>query len=388
MKAFSIFEQKLIKSGLADSNNPPLMGFLDAEKTWNQTDKNHRLYSAILDNHRINSILSFVPAEPYKSIIMYLSEISGTCIYPDDCETRTFLHDLPVISSPEYDALSYALKKRKGVIVKNGEIVTTGTVSIEQAFVSASSICFACFIKFYSDYLKALKLNTVTPKFRNLFNRLRQHQENEHINEEILQQNIFESEETVLKAINEAGRATVNNRLVDSYFGNISALYNNTLYISQTGSSMDNLPHHIDPCKLDGSSCAGITASSELPAHMETVRRTKAQTILHGHPRFSVIMSMDCDNRDCPKNVQCHLNCPVKREVCGVPIVPGEVGTGKYGLCNTVPAALKEGDAVIVYGHGVFATGEKDFNKPYNTLVTIENNCRKEYFSRIDAIEN
>ena len=172
---------------------------------------------------------------------------------------------------------------------------------------------------------------------------------------------------------------------MDSYFGNISYCNETTLYISQTGSSLDALPGCVDPCPLDGSSCAPITASSELSAHLDIVKRTGAKAILHGHPKFSVILSMDCDI-ECESKSECHKVCPHSRSVRGIPIVSGEVGTGRYGLCHTVPKAVEKGGGVIVYGHGVFTTGQTDFNEAFKKLVEIENACRNEYFVKMGLL--
>jgi ribulose-5-phosphate 4-epimerase/fuculose-1-phosphate aldolase len=137
---------------------------------------------------------------------------------------------------------------------------------------------------------------------------------------------------------------------------------------------------------MDGSSCAGLTASSELTAHREIIIGTGRRAVLHGHPRFAVIMSMDCDVADCPADGDCHRRCPRAREAAGVPVASGEVGTGRFGLCHTVPAALKTADGVIVYGHGVFATGRIDFTDAFETLQSIEHRCREAYFQRLSAL--
>jgi ribulose-5-phosphate 4-epimerase/fuculose-1-phosphate aldolase len=92
---------------------------------------------------------------------------------------------------------------------------------------------------------------------------------------------------------------------------------------------------------------------------------------------------MDCDQDECPERGFCHLRCPRRRLAAGVPIVPGEVGTGRYGLCRTVPPVLQEHPAAIVYGHGVFAAGGEDFNDAFGRLLAIENGCREEYFRRV-----
>jgi ribulose-5-phosphate 4-epimerase/fuculose-1-phosphate aldolase len=181
---------------------------------------------------------------------------------------------------------------------------------------------------------------------------------------------------------------------VDSYFGNISYRLGDTILISQTGSSLDELGPCIDPCRMDGSSCAGITASSEYSAHKAVYEAEgNARAILHGHPRFSVILSLDCERLDCPRLGECHRACDTPRAVTDptggldVPIVPGEVGTGPFGLCNTLPQALvgTAGDrrGAIVYGHGLFTLGAVDFRDAFATLMDVEHFCRAEYFRRV-----
>jgi len=193
----------------------------------------------------------------------------------------------------------------------------------------------------------------------------------------------FQKREDVYRAVAQAGRLTVEHRLVDSFFGNVSVKWGDTLFISQTTSSLDELEGCIDPCPLDSSACTSITASSEFSAHMGILRHTGMNAILHGHPKFSVIMSMDCEKEDCASRGYCHIRCPEKRFICDIPIVPGEVGTGPYGLCNTLPPAMQNSRGVIVWGHGLFTVSEKDFNGAFRNLLSIERMCREEYFRQI-----
>ena len=95
---------------------------------------------------------------------------------------------------------------------------------------------------------------------------------------------------------------------------------------------------------------------------------------------------MDCEHPACELNGECHRKCPRDREVCGIPVVPGEVGKGPYGLWKTVPDAIRGKPGVIVYGHGLFTTGNTDFNTPFQQLIRIENECRREYVNRIDLL--
>ena len=95
---------------------------------------------------------------------------------------------------------------------------------------------------------------------------------------------------------------------------------------------------------------------------------------------------MDCDPKEkaiCAHRDHCHIRCPKKRFVNQVPIVPGEVGTGPTGLCNTLPKAFGKSSHVIVYGHGVFTLGKDDFSQAFATLLEVETNCRIIYFKKV-----
>jgi ribulose-5-phosphate 4-epimerase/fuculose-1-phosphate aldolase len=387
---------KLADAGLVAPEDAYLAG-LDDELVWSRApvDPVRRgVLEGLFDALNINSLCCAVPAEPFRGIVAYLAREAGrqgwetAAIQPQDCETRTFLHDLPVVAEFSTSALAAALKRRKTVLVHDPDgpptIVTYGSVSPEQAFVFFSSVCFSCFVKFFVDFLQAAKQGRVEPAFRAAFEAARSRLAPYPSQAPSLARAPFPDSEAIYAALREAGRKTVEYGLVDSYFGNISYLSDGILYISQTGSSLDELEGRVDPCPLDDSSTVGLTASSELSAHVETLARTGLRALLHGHPRFSVILSMDCDEPDCPTRGECHLRCPAKRAACGAPIAPGEVGTGQYGLCHTLPAAMEQNGAAIVYGHGLFVAGPKDFNEPFARLLGVESACREEYFRRVD----
>ncbi len=380
------YAQKLVDAGLAAPDDL-LVGGMDAQAVWNRQTPESEALLPLMQALGYNSLVYANPAQPYADILQFLAARSNGSICPQDCETRTFLHDLPVIRQMTPEALLPGLKARKGVIVapegQRPAILTYGTVSPEQAFVTFCSICFACFVKFFSDYLVAYKSGLVEPDMLRAMELVAAKLPAMPQESPRLRKGPFHSRQDVYAAMQEAGRATVSYGLVDSYFGNISCLYDGTLYISQSGSSLDELEGYIDPVPMDGSSCTGLTASSELSAHMEALRRSGRRLILHGHPRFTVILSMDCSRTDCDLRGECHIKCAHKRDVLGVPVVPGEVGTGQYGLCNTLPPALEDHPAAIVYGHGLFAMADDDYNQAFAQLLQTELACCKEYFSRI-----
>ncbi len=379
-----------------------MIGGLDDTLVWNRTADEISVLEDVFKGLNINSLVFLRPKEPYASLIRFLAESalksthkSFGLIQPKDCETRTFLHDLPVIKEFNAEQIVRVLKKRKSVIIAPGKniknfkgpaIIAHGLVSPEQGFVTISSVCFASFIKFFTDYLDAFQTGVATDDAHDLFDAVIPYLEPIQKKLPEFIPSPFPNEETVYSAIIEAGQKIVEYGLVDSFFGNVSFFWNKTLYISQTGSSLDELRGCIDPVPLDNSTSAGITASSELSAHLETISRTGCKAILHGHPKFSVILSMDCDPVEkaaCAFNEQCHIKCPKKRFVASTPIVPGEVGTGPFGLCNTLPSALEQTNSAIVYGHGLFTTGKNNFSEAFTTLLEVENLCRNIYFKKI-----
>lgn len=382
-KLIKKYAAKLVQNGLAEEGFP-LVGAIDADIFWNRRDKLCDIMERIFNRLNIASLIFSRPIEPYKSIIDYLAHNNEGIIYPRDCETRTFLHDLPVAGSFDESGLISALEQRKCVIIRGEGVVTIGGINPEQAFVVFSSVCFACFVKFFSDYLNDARKGCLTHEQQKIYNKVKGYLKPVRRFDNSLIRGPFKDQNEVYTAIIEAGRRVVEYRLVDSFFGNISCLFNGKLYISETGSSLDELQGAIDPCPLDGSSSVGITASSEFSAHRGIILKTGCNTILHGHPEFSVIISMDCDMNGCGHKDVCHSRCPHKRYFNDIPIVSGEVGTGPFGLCNTVPEAMEKNSGVIVYGHGVFVTGANDFNEPFSRMLDIENACKKEYFNRVE----
>jgi ribulose-5-phosphate 4-epimerase/fuculose-1-phosphate aldolase len=379
------YADKLVRSGLAEAG-APLLGARDAELIWNREDEIRPLIEKIFAGLHTSSLLFAQPAEPYRTAVDFLARTAPSGVLrPEDTETRTFLHDLPVVTTLEAEKMIQVLKKRKCAILPGRGIIACGTVSPEQAFVTFSSACFACFVKFFADVLRDVRACSSSPGQQAAFRQAVEHLDPPAQRVSPLLLGPFRDEATVLTAMKEAGKATVDCGLVDSYFGNISCLFEDILYISQTGSSLDELQGCIDPVPLDGSSCAGITASSELSAHRAIVARGTCRTILHGHPKFSVVLSLACEEKNCEVGLkrQCHLCCPRPRRAAGVPIVPGEVGTGSHGLCHTVPPALADSRGVIVYGHGVFTVGRTDFNEAVSSLLEIEKGCREEYFASL-----
>ena len=368
---------KLASDGSADAASTAILA-KDDELLGEGSEALLDFGSALIEQLNIISLVVAQPPLPLIEVLLARIPAAAAEIVPQDTETRTFLHDIPVVRReqllPGNQQILDLLGQRKGILVEGIGIIATGSVTVEQAYINYSSVYHALFVKLMLSLLTDPQPPTeaewlqLQPLWQQLDNDIPSQSED-------LVPGPFYDRETILAAMDQVGKRTVALRLVDSFFGNISFFIDNSLYISQTGASLDELPGCIDFVPNDNSSTAGITASSELIAHRAIYERGNAKTILHGHPKFSVVLSLFCQEADC-KITDCWKNCDKVRYLNQVPVVAGEVGAG--GLARRVPPVIDDGIAVV-YGHGVFATGEKDFRAPLQEMIEVENWCRKEY---------
>ncbi len=326
------------------------------------------------------ALVLYEPSLPFYNFIIK-KVTCGNTIVPTDTETRTFLHDIPFIRKAESDdklttRLTEMLGKRKGVMVENLGIITVGPVTLEQAYINASSLFHAVFVKYLLDLQQC---GFSSEKEREEFNDFKQHWLKPLIYPDPpFRTGLLMNPKDIYNEMTRTGSEMVKAHLVDSAFGNISCKSGDVIYISQTGASLDALDDCIDPVPLDNSSTCGITASSELLAHRLIYEQMGDGVILHGHPKFSIIMSMLCDNTECTEE-ECWNRCPVVRTCRDVPIVSGEIGAG--GLAEKISPVIRDSGRVIVFGHGVFTSG-RNFNEAFEALLQTEVACREEYFHR------
>ena len=335
------------------------------------------VFTEVFSGLNVAALLFARPTLPFADLLVARTDPGVDRLMPKDSETRTFLHDIPIIRKQEWfrkpkaalaEKIIRCLRERKAVVIQELGVVASGGVTVEQAYIGYSTIFHTTFVKYLLDLLtEGFKL----PGEREAFEEFKKTWIRP-IDLDGLQFSLGPLEsnaecgmrngrkKAIYEEICRVGRYTVEKGLVDSFFGNISYFDGTTIYISQTASSLDELEGQIDPVPLDYSSTAGLSASSELPAHKAIYLSTDYHAVLHGHPKFSVILSMHCTEEDCDIE-DCGKSCRRKREACGVPIVPGEVGAG--GLAKTVRVAIK------------------DFRDAFLKMVDVENKCREEYFS-------
>lgn len=344
-----------------------------------------RIAEGVLARLNCLALCAAKPSLPFADFLVARSPENDTAIVPRDTETRTFLHDIPFIRASELgddpaSRIAELLGSRKGVIVEGVGIIANGALTVEQAFINWSSVFHSTFVKYLEDLLTE---GFRFPEEREAFHQFR----TEWLRPLTADGLSFRTgpltvHGEILDEMATVGRYTVERGLVDSFFGNISCRNGEMIYISQTASSLDELEGCIDPVPFLNSSTTGITASSELAAHRRIYETSDALTILHGHPKFAVVMSMLCEETNCPV-VDCWRDCDKVRMMGGTPVVAGEIGAG--GLAKRVPPVIVGPGRALVYGHGVFTIGRQDFEEAFRSLVEVENWCRNEYFRRIDA---
>ena len=350
----------------------------------NREDEWLPVFTEVMNGLDVTALLFAQPTLPFADLLVQRADPKADRLVPKDSETKVYLHDIPFIRKAEWEKgpksglvgkIVGCLRERKAVIIQGLGVVSSGSVTVEQAFIGFSTIFHTTFVKYLLDLLTDGFRLTDERRHLDGFRKLWPRQQ--ELADLTFTPGPIRDEDAIIREICRVGRYTVEKGYVDSFFGNISYFDGRTIFISQTASSLDELEGHIDPVPLDGSSTSGLSASSELPAHRGIYAGSKYHAILHGHPKFSVVMSMHCEERNCEIE-DCNRFCNRNRSACGVPIVAGETGAG--GLAKSVPRALKESGVCIVYGHGIFSAGELDFQDAFMKMANVENRCREAYF--------
>ncbi|MHC1569912.1 MAG: aldolase [Candidatus Syntropharchaeales archaeon] len=170
------------------------------------------------------------------------------------------------------------------------------------------------------------------------------------------------------------GRKMVVSGLVDSHFGNVSKRVGDRMFISTTGSMLDELEGEIVSVPIDTAipDEMDIIASSEVNLHRRVYDETSALSILHGHSRYAVALSMisGAGSLIVPRDSE---SLYLLHEI---PVVGGGVGSDE--LAESVASALKDNKATIAEGHGTFARGST-VDEAFVVLSSVEHACCVKY---------
>jgi L-fuculose-phosphate aldolase len=161
---------------------------------------------------------------------------------------------------------------------------------------------------------------------------------------------------------------------VTAHGGNLSIRSGNYMWITRHACSLENLrPEDVVKVPVDKPSSYDIIASTETPVHREIYRRTGNLVVMHAHPPFSVALSFFIDELVPIDSEGYHvLRC--------VPVVEGRPGSPT--LANEVASKLMGYWAVIVRGHGVFASS-KFIDHTYQILCMVEHSAKLLYLKSL-----
>jgi len=179
-----------------------------------------------------------------------------------------------------------------------------------------------------------------------------------------------------MKELIHYGKKMVQSGLVDSHFGNVSKRVGDKMLISTTGSMLDELEGQIVEVPINEESSIDMVASTLIGTHRMIYQRTSALALLHGHPKFCVIISLLYDEADVIKPEDMES----KYILHEIPIVEGAEGTVE--LAENVSRALSDHKAVIIRDHGAFTRGAT-VDEAFVYLSCVEHACKVKYFTDI-----
>lgn len=170
------------------------------------------------------------------------------------------------------------------------------------------------------------------------------------------------------------GKKIVEQQLATSFFGNLSVMVGEDIFITKTGSMLDELSKgDVVKVHLSNQSEQDRLASSELIVHRMIYKNTDALAVMHTHSLYSILMG----NTD-PFYLEIDTG-EILPFLNKVPIVSGK--SGSLELALVVSNALKSYNLAIVKDHGVFAKG-KDLRECYVYVSALEHYCKYNFLKR------
>ncbi len=167
------------------------------------------------------------------------------------------------------------------------------------------------------------------------------------------------------------GKKLIQAGLTSSRFGNISLLDGDKIFITCTGSMLDELDEDgVVEVDLRSSCPEDAIASSEICVHRAVYQCTSHQAIVHTHSPYVVAASLLEAREVLP------LDSEGRIFLGPMPIVAG--GMGSSALAIAVSFALQDHKACIARGHGVFAVG-RGLKEAYTAAAMAEHSAQVGY---------
>jgi len=173
--------------------------------------------------------------------------------------------------------------------------------------------------------------------------------------------------------IRKYGQKLVAYGLNHSHFGNISVRLGNKLFITKSGSLLDEIDEQmVVGVPLEKAADFDANASTETVVHRKIYLKTTAGAVIHVHSPFVTIESMLSNS-----SVLVPKDTESKYFMHEIPIVTGEAGS--LELAENVAEAIVNHKVVIAKGHGSFAAG-RSLEETYINVCSAEHICMLKYF--------
>ena len=176
------------------------------------------------------------------------------------------------------------------------------------------------------------------------------------------------------KDISRFGKKLIQAGLTSSRFGNISLVQRDKIFITCTGSMLDELDEDaVVAVELGGCCPEDEAASSETCVHRAVYLSTSHRALIHTHSPYAVAASLLDTEELLP------LDSEGRIFLGAMPIVLG--GMGSDELAEAVSSALRDHKACIARGHGVFAAGGS-LREAYAAAAMAEHSAQIGYLVR------
>ena len=178
----------------------------------------------------------------------------------------------------------------------------------------------------------------------------------------------------MLEDLERFGNRLARDGLVRSSSGNLSIRARDKIFITTSGSMLDELDEttiveiDLNSLKIDGK------ASRESVVHCEIYKKTPSLAVIHAHPPFAVVLSLLMDGPVEPMDIE------GKHFFDKIPII--NCVTGSTELAEDVSGKLKDFNGLIVRGHGTFTAG-KNVEDAYLATCAIEYSCMTLYHYKL-----
>ena len=180
----------------------------------------------------------------------------------------------------------------------------------------------------------------------------------------------------MLERFSRFGRELFLQGVNSSHSGNMSVRAGDRIFITRRGSMLSNLVEgDIIETGLREDDSHITLASTEIKIHRAIYLQTSALAIVHAHPPFAIVLSLEEDEI-----------VPLDTEGVyyfkSIPVIGAGLTVGSDEVAEKLPPLLQNYKAAMVRGHGSFAVGQM-LEEAFQWTSSLEASCKTLYLHRL-----